>query len=114
MAETIRKKDYIQDCVFKDFEVKATPGIEGAVKDILDDFLDKDEYGIAICKLLRSEKKKQCVRGMCPLYLNYKASCEIKQLLLDQKHDISTHKTRLDKIESDFLPRLKFRGFQRL
>jgi hypothetical protein len=97
--QTICKKDYVQDCVFKDFEVRAAPGIDGVVKDILNDFLDKDEYGIAICKLLRSEKRKQCIRGMCPLFLNYKTSCEIKQLLLEQKRDISTHKTRLDKLE---------------
>ena len=34
---TISKKDYVQDCVFKDFEVRASPGISGTVKDIIED-----------------------------------------------------------------------------
>ena len=98
---TISKKDYVQDCVFKDFEVRASPGISGTVKDIIEDIIkdEQDEQGIAVCKLLRGEKKRQCVRGMCPLFLAYKTVSELKQGLQDQKKEVSIQKTRLDKLD---------------
>ena len=80
----IKSSEYKQDCMFKRFRVRANPGILGVVKDIQEDFLNKDELGEPVCLIIEGRQpygRDHCVRGICPFFNIEKRLRELEENL---------------------------------